>query len=168
MHDHVQAQAGIRLPLEFPVEKFVADLVEWTAIKYQFPIANLPISQPPNPEHETSILLEGTPLTIRYTFRSYEPAWRSDRNNFLVRSFMAAIRENAPEIRPSLLTKTGTSDMNVVGPAWSCPIVAYGPGDSTLDHTPNEHIHLDEYWRAINILADTIRNIGEQVAALEA
>ena len=47
MHDHVQAQAGIRLPLEFPVEKFVADLVEWSTTKYQFPIANLPISQNP-------------------------------------------------------------------------------------------------------------------------
>jgi len=28
--------------------------------------------------------------------------------------------------------KTGTSDMNIVGPIWKCPIVAYGPGDSRL------------------------------------
>ena len=48
--------------------------------------------------------------------------------------------------------KTGTSDMNVVGPEWGCPIVAYGPGDSTLDHTPNEHLPLADYEHAITVL----------------
>jgi LysW-gamma-L-lysine carboxypeptidase len=52
--------------------------------------------------------------------------------------------------------KTGTSDMNVVGPAWQCPIVAYGPGDSSLDHTPNEHLPLDEYWKAVNVIEQTL------------
>ncbi|RPI03454.1 MAG: acetyl-lysine deacetylase, partial [Zetaproteobacteria bacterium] len=46
--------------------------------------------------------------------------------------------------------------MNVVGPAWRCPIVAYGPGDSRLDHTPDEHLDLDEYRRAIAILTRTL------------
>ena len=35
--------------------------------------------------------------------------------------------------------------MNVVGPAWGCPIVAYGPGDSRLDHAPNEQVPVREY-----------------------
>ncbi len=43
--------------------------------------------------------------------------------------------------------------MNIVGPAWGCPIVAYGPGDSSLDHTPQEHIELAEFRRAIDVLA---------------
>jgi LysW-gamma-L-lysine carboxypeptidase len=43
--------------------------------------------------------------------------------------------------------------MNVVGQAWNCPIIAYGPGDSNLDHTPNEHIDLTEYHQAITILS---------------
>jgi LysW-gamma-L-lysine carboxypeptidase len=43
--------------------------------------------------------------------------------------------------------------MNVAGPAWRCPIVAYGPGDSRLDHTPDEHLPLDEYQQAIGVLA---------------
>ncbi len=42
--------------------------------------------------------------------------------------------------------------MNVVGPLWSCPIVAYGPGDSNLDHTPDEHLDLAEYRTAIATL----------------
>jgi len=40
----------------------------------------------------------------------------------------------------------------VVGPVWNCPIVAYGPGNSSLDHTPNEHIEVEEYLRAIKVL----------------
>ena len=41
-----------------------------------------------------------------------------------------------PAAQPGFVVKTGTSDMNVVAPIWQCPIVAYGPGDSALDHTP--------------------------------
>ena len=59
-------------------------------------------------------------------------------------------------VRPRFLKKTGTSDMNVVGPAWRCPIVAYGPGDSSLDHTPNEHIVLEEYERSIDVLSEAL------------
>ena len=54
--------------------------------------------------------------------------------------------------RPRFKLKTGTADMNIVGLAWGCPIVAYGPGDSSLDHTPDEHIEIDEYLRGIDVL----------------
>jgi LysW-gamma-L-lysine carboxypeptidase len=42
--------------------------------------------------------------------------------------------------------------MNLVGPAWNCPIATYGPGDAGLDHTPDEHIVLADYLRAIRVL----------------
>lgn len=42
--------------------------------------------------------------------------------------------------------------MNVVGPIWGQNILAYGPGDSHLDHTPQEHIHISEYIHAIDVL----------------
>jgi LysW-gamma-L-lysine carboxypeptidase len=58
--------------------------------------------------------------------------------------------------RPRFKLKTGTSDMNTVGPTWQCPIVAYGPGDSSLDHTPDEHIDVEEYRRAIDVLAQAL------------
>jgi LysW-gamma-L-lysine carboxypeptidase len=47
----------------------------------------------------------------------------------------------------------------VVGPVWQCPILAYGPGDSALDHTPHEHVNLAEYERAIAVLAQALRNL---------
>ncbi len=93
------------------------------------------------------------------SFSGYEPAYRSDKRNRLVRAFTRAIRAEGG--RPGFKVKTGTSDMNIVGPAWKCPILAYGPGDSSLDHTPDEHISLSEYTRAIQILTRALRTLGE-------
>ena len=84
------------------------------------------------------------------TFSSREEPFRADKNNALVRAFLSAIRGEGGQ--PAFTLKTGTADMNIVGPVWGCPIVAYGPGDSALDHTPNEHLELAEYERAIDVL----------------
>jgi LysW-gamma-L-lysine carboxypeptidase len=70
-------------------------------------------------------------------FHAEESAFRAEKNTALVRALLGAVRAHDGE--PGFLVKTGTSDMNVVGPLWGCPIAAYGPGDSALDHTPDEH-----------------------------
>jgi LysW-gamma-L-lysine carboxypeptidase len=85
------------------------------------------------------------------SFLGYEPSILSQKNTPLVRALLRAIRAEGG--RPRFKLKTGTSDMNVVGRAWKCPMVAYGPGDSTLDHTPEEHLRIDEYRRSINVLS---------------
>ncbi|MGQ9547256.1 MAG: [LysW]-lysine hydrolase [Roseiflexus sp.] len=94
----------------------------------------------------------------RLRFRDLCPAYQADKNNPLVRSFLYGIR--AVGGKPGFLLKTGTSDMNVVGPVWRCPILAYGPGDSNLDHTPDEHICIDEYLRAIRVLEHVLRHLA--------
>ena len=78
----------------------------------------------------------------------------------LARAFRAAIRNEGGE--PRLLRKTGTSDMNVFADAWDVPIVTYGPGDSGLDHTPNEHIDLGEYDRAVAVLENVATRMGDR------
>jgi len=93
--------------------------------------------------------LKPSPGQLR--FWGADPSYRAPKNTPLVRAFLQAIREQGAE--PAFKVKSGTSDMNVVGPVWNCPIVAYGPGDSALDHTPNEHLDLAEYQQAIAILA---------------
>ncbi len=87
-----------------------------------------------------------------------ELAYKGDKSNPLVRAFLRSIRE--AEGAPRFVVKTGTADMNVVAPHWpDTPIVAFGPGDSSLDHTPNEHIELSEYLRAIDILKNTLAHL---------
>jgi LysW-gamma-L-lysine carboxypeptidase len=83
--------------------------------------------------------------------------YRADKNTPLVRAFLAAIRKAGGQ--PGFLVKTGTSDMNIVGPTWNCPILAYGPGDSSLDHTPDEHISISEYLAGIRVLTYTLQTI---------
>jgi len=97
------------------------------------------------------------------TIHGVERAYRAKKRTPLTSAFLAAIREEGS--RGAYVTKTGTSDMNVVGPAWGCPIVAYGPGDSSLDHTPDEHIVLDEYLAAIRVLTRALRGLDEQAGA---
>jgi LysW-gamma-L-lysine carboxypeptidase len=91
------------------------------------------------------------------TFSSEEEPFRAEKNNALVRAFLAAIRGAGGS--PAFTVKTGTADMNIAGPAWACPIVAYGPGDSALDHTPHEHLDLAEYARAIDVLANVLMTL---------
>jgi len=91
------------------------------------------------------------------------PAYRSEKNTPLVRAFLAAIRSQGGA--PSFSLKNGTADMNIVGPAWNCPIVAYGPGDSSLDHTPEERIRLEEYEKAIEVLASALQGLLDTPAS---
>jgi LysW-gamma-L-lysine carboxypeptidase len=88
-------------------------------------------------------------------FRGEEVAHRAEKNTPLVRLFLNAIRDQGG--KPNYVFKTGTSDMNVVAPVWQCPILAYGPGDSALDHTPRENVPLADYRRAIQVVADVLR-----------
>ena len=135
MHDRVDAQFAWRLPVGFDATAFMKELEQQ---------ASRPGGQRAS---RTSFSLK---------FRGYEKAWRGDRNNPLVRSFLAGLRSVDASEKLGFVLKTGTSDMNVVGPVWQCPIVAYGPGDSSLDHTPNEHLPLDEYWKAVNVIEQTL------------
>jgi LysW-gamma-L-lysine carboxypeptidase len=82
------------------------------------------------------------------------PAYRGEKNTALVRAFLPAIR--AAGGSPAFTLKTGTADINIVAPVWACPAVAYGPGDSALDHTPVEHIIIHEYLASIEILSEAI------------
>jgi [amino group carrier protein]-lysine/ornithine hydrolase len=81
-------------------------------------------------------------------------AFRAEKNTPLVRAFLNSIRKAGGT--PSFSLKTGTSDMNIVAPAWGCATVAYGPGDSGLDHTPDERTSLNEYRKSIDVLADAL------------
>jgi LysW-gamma-L-lysine carboxypeptidase len=86
--------------------------------------------------------------------------YRTGKGSKLTPPFLRAIRAEGGT--PRFTVKLGTSDMNVVGPVWKCPIAAYGRGDSSLDHTPEERIDLDKYGRAIRVLTNVLLAFGSQ------
>lgn len=87
----------------------------------------------------------------------WSPAWVGDKNAALTRAFVAAIREEG--LTPRYVKKTGTSDANLLAPAWRAPCVAYGPGESALDHTPQERLDLDELRASVRVLERALRAI---------
>ncbi|GAC1590590.1 MAG: hypothetical protein NVS4B1_35500 [Ktedonobacteraceae bacterium] len=97
---------------------------------------------------------------VHLQFSGEEVAFQTTRTTPVARAFLSAIRATGGH--PSFKHKTGTSDMNVVGPVWGQNILAYGPGDASLDHTPNEHINLAEYHKAIDVLEIVLRDLSQQ------
>jgi [amino group carrier protein]-lysine/ornithine hydrolase len=88
--------------------------------------------------------------TAGLTVLGREPGVRADRRSRLARDFVRAIR--ARRGTPRFKLKTGTSDLNILAPAWGCQAVAYGPGDSQLDHTPREQVSIAELEQAVSVL----------------
>jgi LysW-gamma-L-lysine carboxypeptidase len=82
-------------------------------------------------------------------------AFQSVKNSPLVKAFLNSIRlENG---KPEFVFKSGTADYNIIGPAWNCPAIVYGPGDSQFDHTPDEHIEISDYLHAVKVLIHSLK-----------
>jgi LysW-gamma-L-lysine carboxypeptidase len=82
------------------------------------------------------------------------------RDSILVRAFSWAIRKTRKN-RVTLLKKTGTADTNEFYSSFKIPMIAYGPGNSHLDHTPNEHIIIDDYLDSIRVYREAILRLFE-------
>lgn len=113
----------------------------------------LPLSIPPL-DAEAALRACAGDLPVSLSFVGHETAVRHAKDSALARALRVSIRQHGGE--PVFKVKTGTSDMNVVAERWRVPTVAYGPGDSKLDHTPDEHLPLSEYERAVDILRDAL------------
>ena len=89
-------------------------------------------------------------------------AFEADRRSVIVRALAWGIRKTTLNYA-SFSRKTGTGDMNVLGNALKIPVVTYGPGDSRLDHKPNEHINIQEYVESIEVLKKAIKKLPDFV-----
>lgn len=94
----------------------------------------------------------------------WAPAWLGDKNAGLTRRFIQAVRDEG--LTPRYVKKTGTSDANLLVPAWGgVPCVAYGPGDSALDHTPQERLELEDFARSVNVVERVLRGLTSSPSA---
>jgi LysW-gamma-L-lysine carboxypeptidase len=171
LEEVVRASCGLRLPVDFDPRTVIDELAAWASRRCDVDgecRGELAAGGSDDPPAE-SWRFAGGGSELRLDFHSYEPAWLAGRDTHLVRAFVGAIREVGRELdeplRPGLVSKTGTSDMNVVAPVWRCPILAYGPGDSALDHTPREHLDLDEYRRSIRVLERALDHLAVALRA---
>lgn len=117
----------------------------------------LPPSCPPErAKAELAERLRGAGLEL--TFLGSEAPYRGPKDTPLTRAFRVAIRGRGGT--PRFKLKTGTADMNVVAPHWDVPMLAYGPGDSGLDHTPDEHVEVEELGRAVDVLVGALQHLA--------
>lgn len=118
-------------------------------------VARISFRLPPRWEPEALRSAVGELISgVEVEFEGGLAAHRAEASTELARAFRVAVR--AAGGKPAPVLKTGTSDMNVVAPSWSVPMLAYGPGDSNLDHTPEERIELSEYLRAVEVLVGVL------------
>lgn len=129
----------------------------WATVGLRLPPGLLPYQA----EDAISAALGDLPAEV--TFVGHETAVRYPKDNALTRALRVGIRAQGGS--PTFKVKTGTSDMNVVAELWAVPTVAYGPGDSALDHTPEERLDLAEYDRAVRVLTEALTRLALSQAA---
>lgn len=92
-------------------------------------------------------------------FLGREQPYRGPKDTPLTRAFRLAMRQAG--LKPRFKLKTGTSDMNVVAPHWDVPMLAYGAGDSVLDHTPQEHVEVEELLTSVTVLQGVLEHLAK-------
>jgi LysW-gamma-L-lysine carboxypeptidase len=99
-------------------------------------------------------------VTVKANVLDTVEPFEVNKTSLLVHVLSSSVRKvlNKPAM---LLHKTGTGDMNILGRAMNLPIVTYGPGESHLDHTLDEHIEISEYLNAIQVYKEGLLRLSE-------
>jgi LysW-gamma-L-lysine carboxypeptidase len=133
---HCEIEIGVRIPPQIKIREFMDNIA---VIIENFKTENPHVS---------------TQLTVKDATEAYI----ADTRSLLVRALSRSIWKVSKK-RATLISKTGTGDMNIFGNHMKIPVVTYGPGNPHLDHTPYEHILIDEYITSINVLKETLKEI---------
>ncbi len=97
-------------------------------------------------------------LSVEWIVEELVEGYVCPRNSPLIRAFIRAILDVFG--KPArLVRKTGTADLNILATRFRIPMVAYGPGSSSLDHTPFEHLSIEEYLKAIDVCTNALTTL---------
>ncbi len=97
-------------------------------------------------------------IKLRAQVKDINEPFEVNKDSAIVRALVRAILQIRGET-PRLLRKTGTGDMNVLGHSLNIPMVTYGPGDSHLSHTLNEHVSAEDYLASIEVYQAAILDL---------
>ncbi len=99
------------------------------------------------------------PNGCTYNISSYIPPIKVSPNSLSVRAMVRSLINLG--IKPRLVRKLGTSDMNVIYGRVSNDVLAYGPGDPKLAHTNYERVSINELLLAskayMNFISEYLR-----------
>lgn len=98
-------------------------------------------------------------VKANYRIEDITEPFEADHTSPLVRALSLSILDVCKK-RPTLLKKTGTGDMNILGNALKIPVVTYGPGDPHSSHTNNERINMAEYITSIEVFSRALFHIS--------
>jgi LysW-gamma-L-lysine carboxypeptidase len=101
-------------------------------------------------------IMKMAPVDIKVKFTEALDGAETDENHPTSRALVKAIRKHG--LHPRFVKKLSSSDMNVINS--KVKTVAYGPGDSKLDHTDEEHVAVKDYLAAIEIVKDAVRELA--------
>ena len=104
------------------------------------------------------VLSQEREIEAFYSILDETEPFEAPHNSPLVRAFTLGVMD-VENGRPTLIRKTGTGDMNVIGNQLKIPVVTYGPGDPHQAHTINEKVSIDEYLRGIEVLKKTLHHL---------
>ncbi|MFC3477850.1 [LysW]-lysine hydrolase [Halobacterium litoreum] len=91
------------------------------------------------------------------TWTEAMPALAADARTPVAGALRAGVRDAGGD--PTHVRKTGTCDANLYAAAWDCPVATYGPGDSALDHAPDERIDLAAFDRGVEVLTTAAQQL---------
>jgi LysW-gamma-L-lysine carboxypeptidase len=91
-------------------------------------------------------------IKATYRIEDRTDPFEADHSSPLVRALSLGILD-LRKSRPTLLRKTGTGDMNVLGNTFKIPVVTYGPVDPHASHTADERVNIDEYVSSIEVFS---------------
>lgn len=89
-------------------------------------------------------------VKINYRIEDMTEPFEADHSSPLVRALSLSILDIC-KVRPLLLRKTGTGDMNVLGNSLKIPMVTYGPGEPHVSHSRDERVEIQSYLTSIEI-----------------
>ncbi|MFB3151944.1 MAG: M20/M25/M40 family metallo-hydrolase [Nitrosopumilaceae archaeon] len=93
-----------------------------------------------------------------YSILDETEPFEAPHRSALVRAFTLGVLD-VEHTRPTLIRKTGTGDMNIIGNQLNIPVVTYGPGDPHASHSIDEKVSMEEYLRGIEILKRTLHHL---------